>query len=36
MIAPEGKHNAQFCLNGMHWLSGLLDPGPPTGASAPR
>ncbi len=23
--APQAPHNAQFCLNVMHWLSGLLD-----------
>ena len=23
--APEALHNAQFCLNVVHWLSGLLD-----------
>ena len=22
--APEASHNAQFCLNAVHWLSGLL------------
>ena len=25
MNAPQASQNAQFCLNVMHWLSGLLD-----------
>jgi len=31
MNHPAAKRNAQFPLNVMHWLSGLLDspPGPP-------
>lgn len=24
--APEGRQNAQFIVNAMHWLAGLLDP----------
>jgi len=27
-IAP---HNARFCLNAMHWLTGFIDPGTPDG-----
>jgi hypothetical protein len=28
MNSPEAAHNAQFLLNTVHWLSGLLDPPP--------
>jgi hypothetical protein len=29
MNHPLAKHNPQFVLNVMHWLSGMLDESPP-------